>query len=170
MLKQTAWNGAEAGVKKDTTAKVLYMPRQLGKEYATFVTLKKDGHLRGCMGHTISTKSLLSSVEETGRMAAVKDPRFSPVTENELPELSIEVTILSRFKKVFDINDIEVGKDGLVLRLGYNSGLFLPQVAPENNWDRETFLKQLGRKAGLDYNAYKTPNVEIYKFLAIIID
>lgn len=170
MLKQSALKGVENAVKGDSSIKMRYVPMALSKEFAAFVTLKKGGRLRGCMGHTVASKPLMVEVEESGRMAAVRDPRFPKVEEDELDDIDFEVTILTRFKKVFDLKNFQAGRDGAILRVGYSSGLFLPQVATENNWDNETFLRNLGRKAGLDYDAYKDPDAELYKFRAVVID
>lgn len=155
---------------KDSLYKVNVVPKELSDEYAVFVTLKKNGKLRGCMGHTIAENTLMMAVEESARLACSKDPRFSPVTEEVLDDLEYEVTILSRMKRVLDYDEITPGEDGIVLRLGYNSGLFLPQVASEQGWDRQTLLEQIGRKAGLSTDAYKDPRAEIYIFKGMVIE
>jgi len=142
---------------------------ELSDEYATFVTIHKHGQLRGCMGHTIADNNLIAAVEESAKLACSKDPRFSPVKVSELDELEYEVTVLSRMKRVIDIEEIEPGRDGVLLRLGYNSGLFLPQVATEQNWDRKTLLEQLGRKAGLSKDSYKDSKAELYIFRGMVI-
>ncbi len=158
-----------AAVRGQAEAKSHFVPTEFGQEFAAFVTLKEKGQLRGCMGHTFATQSLVLEIREAGRMAATRDPRFKPVTEDELDDIDISVTILSRFQRVLDPEEIETGRDGIFLRSGKNSGLFLPQVATENNWDRDTFLQNLGKKAGLDTNAYKDPRAELYKFRAQVV-
>ncbi|MDQ1265496.1 MAG: hypothetical protein QG635_647 [Bacteroidota bacterium] len=168
-LLKAARTGILNAVKGNKTKKDDKIPENLAVEYPTFVTIKKHGDLRGCMGHTFASQPLLWEVEETGRLASESDSRFSPIKESELPELEIEVTILSRYKRVLDINEIEIGADGVYLRVGYNTGLFLPQVATENNWDRKTYLEYLGLKAGLDRNAYKNSNAQLYKYQAVIL-
>ncbi len=154
---------------KDEIVNIDVPPSELSGEYATFVTIHKHGQLRGCMGHTIADKNLIAAVEESAKLACSKDPRFSAVDESELDELEYEVTVLSRMKRVLNIDEIEPGRDGVLLRLGYNSGLFLPQVATEQNWDRKTLLEQLGRKAGLSKDAYKEENAELYIFRGMVI-
>jgi AmmeMemoRadiSam system protein A len=98
--------------------------------------------------------------------AALRDPRFSPVTEDELDELELEISVLTPIQEVKDINSIEVGKDGLIIRRGNFQGLLLPQVASEYGWDRETFLAQTCRKAGLPLDAWKLEDTEISAFRA----
>lgn len=169
VLMKSAINGVKSAVTGDNFESNFNITENLTKEFGAFVTLKKQERLRGCVGFTFSSEPIISEVREAGKNAAVRDTRFSPVKSGELGDLHFEVTILSRFKRVLDPQEIQVGKDGVYLRVGYNSGLFLPQVAPEQNWDRETFLEQLGRKAGLSLDAYKSPDAELYKFRAVII-
>src|SRR3989339_298896 len=143
---------------------------RLNDEYAAFVTLKEEGMLRGCMGQTFTTSSLLNSVIEAGRLAASRDPRFSPVSEKELDKLEYEVTILSRMKKILNPEEIEIGRDGVYLRMENSGALFLPQVAPEQKWNRTELLENLCRKARLPMDAYKSTKAELYVFQAMIID
>ena len=142
---------------------------ELSDEYAVFVTIHKNGKLRGCMGHTIADNNLISAVEESAKLACSRDPRFSPVEESELEELDYEITVLSRMKRILNIEEIEPGRDGVLLRLGYYSGIFLPQVATEQNWDRKTLLEQLGRKANLTTDAYLDKKAELYVFRGMVI-
>src|SRR3989339_16280 len=143
---------------------------RLNDEYAAFVTLKEEGMLRGCMGQTFTTSSLLNSVIEAGRLAASRDPRFSPVSEKELDKLEYEVTILLRMKKILNPEEIEIGRDGVYLRMENSGALFLPQVAPEQKWNRTELLENLCRKARLPMDAYKSTKAELYVFQAMIID
>ena len=142
---------------------------ELSDEYAVFVTIHKNGQLRGCMGHTIADNNLITAVEESAKLACSRDPRFSPVEKSELDELEYEITVLSRMKRVLDLDEIEPGRDGVLLRLGYYSSLFLPQVATEQNWDRKTLLEQLGRKANLTTDAYLDNKSELYVFRGMVI-
>jgi AmmeMemoRadiSam system protein A len=98
--------------------------------------------------------------------AAFEDPRFSPVREEEVDQLEIEISVMTPLKRIRDLNLIEVGKHGLVIKFGYNSGLLLPQVATEYGWDRDTFLQQTCLKAGLPPKSYQDPETEIYTFSA----
>ena len=88
------------------------------------------------------------------------------MAENELDKLELEISVLTPLKKIQDINEIEVGKHGLVMKKGFNSGLLLPQVATEYGWDRDTFLRETCRKAGLASDAWNDKSTEIYTFSA----
>lgn len=149
---------------------VRFVDKELSAQYAAFVTLKKNDQLRGCMGHTIAEQNLLMEVEESARMAASRDMRFQPVTAEELDDINLEITVLSRFKRVIDPEKVQPGTDGVYLRAGRNAGLFLPQVATEQGWDREELLENLGRKAGLPEDAYKMPEAELFIFRSVIIE
>jgi AmmeMemoRadiSam system protein A len=98
--------------------------------------------------------------------AALEDPRFPLVTEKELPDLEIEISVLTPLEKIKDFDDIVIGRDGLYIIKGRYRGLLLPQVAAEYGWTVEEFLEQTCRKAGLPSNAYKEKDTEIYKFSA----
>lgn len=131
-----------------------------------FVTLKKRGQLRGCIGYIKAVKPLGETVQEMAVAAAFHDPRFPSLKPDEVQHLSFEISVLSPFKRITDINEIEVGKHGLYIVRGYHSGLLLPQVALEYGWDRETFLKETCHKAGLPPQAWTDPETEIYIFSA----
>ncbi|MCP4705172.1 MAG: AmmeMemoRadiSam system protein B [candidate division Zixibacteria bacterium] len=133
-----------------------------------FVTLKIDGNLRGCIGLVRAAKPIYEAVREMALAAAFEDPRFAPVTKDEFPKVEVEISVLSQLAKVHDLNEIKVGRDGLMIRLDFHSGLLLPQVASENDWDRTTFLEQTCLKAGLPKNSYKDKIAEIYRFSADI--
>ena len=135
-----------------------------------FVTLKIDGRLRGCIGYIIPVKSLYLTVQEVAESAAMRDPRFPPVTPEELPLLDYEISALSPIKKIDDTQEIVVGKHGIIIRRGYSQGLLLPQVATEYGWDRQTFLEHTCSKAGLPSQAWKQPNTEISIFSAEVFD
>ena len=138
----------------------------LKKFGAAFVTLDKGGRLRGCIGHTTAVEPLYKTVSDCAIQAAVADPRFPSVSRTELDQLHIEISVLSPMQKVKTLDEIEVGRDGLMIFLGQNRGLLLPQVAAEYGWDRTTFLEQTCQKAGLAVNAYKSPEAVIFKFQA----
>jgi AmmeMemoRadiSam system protein A len=131
-----------------------------------FVTLKTHGSLRGCIGLVVGMKPLYKSVTEMARAAAFDDPRFTPLTKDEVDKLEIEISALSPLEKIDDPAQIEVGKHGIMLQHGYHSGLLLPQVATEYGWDRITFLKHTCLKAGLPENAWRDPETEIQIFSA----
>jgi AmmeMemoRadiSam system protein A len=138
----------------------------LKEKRGAFVTLKKRGHLRGCIGYIKAVKPLWETVQEMAVAAAFHDPRFPSLKPEELKDLSFEISVLSPLKRINDINEIEVGKCGLYIVRGYNSGLLLPQVAVEYNWDRETFLAETCYKAGLPPQAWMDEETEIYVFSA----
>ncbi|MEE9288017.1 MAG: AmmeMemoRadiSam system protein A, partial [Bacteroidota bacterium] len=113
-------------------------------------------------------KPLVETVSDVAVKAALEDPRFVPVTEEELNEVVIEISVLSPLQSINRIEDIEVGRHGLVIERGSCQGLLLPQVALEYHWDREAFLKFTARKAGLAADAWKDPETSIYVFTAEI--
>ena len=133
-----------------------------------FVTVTKKGSLRGCIGHIRGLKPLYITIEEMAACAAFDDPRFPPITKNELKDLSIEISVLTPFKEITDVSEIEVGKHGIYMEREYYSGLLLPQVATEYGWDRNTFLEHTCRKAGLPPDAWKEKDTRIYIFSADI--
>jgi len=133
-----------------------------------FVTLNKSGRLRGCIGYTSPVKPLYETVRDVAVSAALKDPRFPAVNTEELPYLNYEISVLSPFRKVKDINQIQIGKHGLLIKNGRSEGLLLPQVATDNNWDRETFLAQTSRKAGLPADSWKESSADIFLFSAFV--
>jgi len=138
----------------------------LKEERGAFVTITKKGDLRGCIGYSFPVASLYKVVSEVAQSAALHDPRFPPLTEEELDDIEIEISVLSPLEEVKDISEIEVGKHGLVIeRWGYK-GLLLPQVATDYNWDRINFLEQTCYKAGLDKDAWKESDAVIKKFSA----
>ncbi len=140
----------------------------LRENRGAFVTIQKKGQLRGCIGYIEGRGPLHKTIEEMAEAAAFRDPRFTPVREKELPELEIEISVLTPLQKITDVNEIEVGKHGIYIKKGWNSGLLLPQVATDYGWDRLTFLEHTCQKAGLPLNAWKERNTEIYIFSADI--
>lgn len=138
------------------------------KPYGVFVTLSKAGDLRGCVGYVDPVKPLDEAVKDMALSAALKDPRFVPLQANELPDVEIEISVLSPLKKIGSIEEIQVGVHGLVIQDKHQRGLLLPQVAVQYNWDVETFLTHTCLKAGLREDAWKSEEVEIYVFSAEI--
>jgi AmmeMemoRadiSam system protein A len=128
-----------------------------------FVTLRREGMLRGCIGYVEPVKPLYQAVCELAEAAALRDYRFHPVQPEELPKITIEITVLSPLERVDDPSQIEVGRDGILIRAGPYQGLLLPQVAVEEGWDRKTFLEHTCLKAGLPPNAWQH-GAEIYRF------
>jgi AmmeMemoRadiSam system protein B/AmmeMemoRadiSam system protein A len=141
-------------------------PDFLGEKGA-FVTLKTHGGLRGCIGFIEPLFPLYEAVIRTAVYAATEDTRFSPVTKEELKDLEYEISVLTPLQKIDNLRAVQVGKHGLVISMGKNRGLLLPQVPVENNWDRETFLNEACVKAGLPPDAWKK-GAEIFVFEAIV--
>ncbi len=131
-----------------------------------FVTLHNNGALRGCIGFVLAYKPLIDTVREMAVAAALRDPRFAPIDSRELSTLNIEISALSPLHHVEDIAEINVGEHGLYIKQGHNSGLLLPQVAAEYEWDRLTFLQQTCRKAGLREDAWEQDDAVIKIFSA----
>jgi hypothetical protein len=136
-------------------------------EKGAFVTLKKRGELRGCIGFIEPLFPLHETVIRSAIYAATEDTRFTPVTKEDLKDLEYEVSVLTPLQKIDNPRIVQVGKHGLVISMGNNNGLLLPQVPVENHWDRETFLCQACVKAGLPPDAWKK-GAEIFVFEAIV--
>jgi AmmeMemoRadiSam system protein A len=139
---------------------------RLNEKSGAFVSIHKQGMLRGCIGSLEADVPLYQQVAEMAEAAAFRDPRFRPVEEEELPYLELEVSALTPLEKIDDPDQIQVGLHGIVIRRGSRTGLLLPQVATERNWDRMTFLKETCRKAGLPDDAWKDKDAQIYVFSA----
>lgn len=127
--------------------------QHLAEHRGAFTTLHLGGKLRGCIGYVFPNQALYRTVAETARAAAFDDPRFEPVEVAEMPELRIEISVLSPLRPA-RAEDVIVGKHGLVVQMGNRRGLLLPQVPVEWEWDRETFLAQTCLKAGLPPDAW----------------
>ena len=140
----------------------------LKENRGAFVTIHKKGELRGCIGYIEGHGPLYKTIEEMAEAAAFRDPRFTPVKEKELPELELEISVLTPLKKIKEAKEIQVGKHGIYIKKGWFSGLLLPQVATEYGWDHLTFLEHTCQKAGLPSNAWKEKDTEIYIFSADI--
>jgi AmmeMemoRadiSam system protein A len=166
LLKEIARTSIEAAVKHTDVPEFKKIPKRLNEQYGIFVTLNKHGTLRGCIGHIIGDQPLYLSCQQMAQAAALEDPRFPPVTEKELSDLEIEISVLTPLERVKDYSTIVIGRDGLLIRKGYYSGLLLPQVAAEYGWTTEEFLQETCHKAGLPSDAYKAKDAEVYKFSA----
>jgi len=140
----------------------------LDSPYGAFVSLSKQGKLRGCIGYIEAVKPLRETIVEMATSAAFKDWRFPPVRESELDEIEIEISVLSPLRRIDDPSVIEVGTHGIIISRGSSRGLLLPQVAVEWHWDRETFLRQTCVKAGLPDDAWTKNGTRIDIFSADI--
>ena len=158
----------ESKARKKTVPEFKVDTPALKENRGAFVTITKKGQLRGCIGYIEGRGPLHKTIEEMAEAAAFRDPRFSPVGEKELPDLEYEISVLTPLRRITDVGEIEVGKHGIYIKRGWNSGLLLPQVATEYAWDRQTFLEHTCQKAGLPTNAWKDKTAEIYIFSADI--
>ena len=168
LLLKVARGVIEAGAQGKPAPALPEPSEKLRRPCGGFVTLSKKGQLRGCIGYIQAVKPLVETVAEMAESAAFRDPRFPPVTSAELPELSIEISVLSPFRKIDTTDEVEVGLHGLHIRKGWNSGLLLPQVATEYGWDRDEFLDHTCMKAGLPAKAWRDGGCEISVFSAEI--
>ena len=149
-------------------AQVIPLPRDINNmlkmKRSTFVTLKINGELRGCIGHMSEDTPLCTVVGAMTLQAAFNDKRFNPLTRNELSQVEIEISVLTPFTRINNANEIELGRDGVIVKKGIRQAVFLPQVATEMGWGKEVFLDQLCLKAGLNKGDWK--NAELYTFQA----
>ena len=132
------------------------VPEPVRPKYGVFVTLKKHGDLRGCIGSILPEEPLYKGVIRNAVNASTEDGRFSPMTLAEEPLVDIEISVLTPPREVPGAEDVALGRDGLILGKGRNRAVFLPQVAPEQGWDLDTMLAHLSLKAGLSSTAWKS--------------
>lgn len=157
----------ETGKPKDfkPESKILY------DKCAAFVTLREKGELRGCIGHLVAMEPLHETVRDMAIAAAFSDPRFSPVTKEELKDIKIEISVLSPLTRIKDAKEIVMGKHGVIVKKSGRSGVFLPQVATETGWTKEQFLNELcSQKAGLPEDAWKDKDTELYVFTVVLFE
>jgi AmmeMemoRadiSam system protein A len=137
----------------------------LDEPRGAFVTIRRRGELRGCLGRVSPDAPLAETVADLGASVADSDPRFNPVAPTELGDIDLEISVLTPEHEVHSIGEIEPGRHGLIVELGHRKGLLLPQVATEQGWDAETFVSQTCRKAGLPQDAWKH-GAKVYVFEA----
>lgn len=143
----------------------------LNDPLGAFITLRKNGELRGCIGEFEPNKPLLKVIREKTVAAASTDPRFDPVTLNELPQITLEISVMTPRQKINDWHQINLGTDGVVVVQGNKSGTYLPQVATDTKWGLEEFLGHLcSEKAGLPTDCYKNPATQIYTYQAQVFE
>ncbi|MDY6787176.1 MAG: AmmeMemoRadiSam system protein A [candidate division WOR-3 bacterium] len=140
----------------------------LREEMGVFVTLKKNEDLRGCIGYIEGVEPLYRAVITMAVKAGFHDPRFPPLSKDELNAVNIEISVMTPLRKIDSISKINVGEHGIYLKRGYASGLLLPQVAVEWGYDRDQFLSSTCMKAGMGRDCYNDPETEIYIFSAEI--
>jgi AmmeMemoRadiSam system protein B/AmmeMemoRadiSam system protein A len=142
----------------------------LARERGAFVTITKNGQLRGCIGYVAPVKPLYITVRDVAMMAALKDTRFRPVAASELASLQYEISVLSPLRRVMDIQEIRIGQHGLLIHTSDHEGLLLPQVPVEEKWNRATFLEEVCFKAGLPPRAWQDPAADLFRFTALVFN
>ncbi len=155
---------------KLTGKKAEYKPatKMLENKCGAFVTLHKNGQLRGCIGNLIGVKPLYITIRDMSLASAFEDPRFPPVSKKELDEIDIEISVLSPMIKIKSVEEIKTGAHGVYIKRGFYSGTFLPQVAEEQGWNLKELLEHLCLKAGMDKESWKAPDTEIFIYTAIV--
>lgn len=138
----------------------------LAEPRGAFVTLTEGGVLRGCIGHVVGTEALWRSVRDNALNAAFRDPRFPPVGAAELDRLTIEVSALSPLRTIGSADEVEIGRDGLLVERGSHRGLLLPQVGERYGWSASEFLDQTCRKAGMEPGCWRDPATTVSSFSA----
>ena len=164
-LKSVAREAIERHVKGQPPGRLLYENQSLKQGWGAFVTLKVRGNLRGCIGTIESQRPLPETVAELAIKSATYDPRFPPVGPAELDSLELEISILGPLREVHDINEIQIGRDGLIIESFGRHGLLLPQVATEHGLNLQAFLAQTCLKAGLPPDTWKH-GAKIFRFAA----
>ncbi|MBI1870368.1 MAG: AmmeMemoRadiSam system protein B [Chlamydiae bacterium] len=158
----------EAYFEKKSPAPPEHLSSKFLEKKSLFVTLKKRNELRGCVGSLSQDKTLLEMIKEMTLSAAFRDSRFPPLQQEELDKTAIEISILTDLVQISSTDSIELGKHGILIRKENHSGLFLPQVALEQGWDKETFLTHACLKAGLEMDAWKEGSIisifEVFRF------
>lgn len=140
----------------------------LNEKCGAFVTITINDRLRGCIGNIRAANPLWETVKIMAKEAALNDPRFYPLNAADIKNIRIEISVLSPFKLINNLDEIKVGRHGLFIKKGFYQGLLLPQVAADYKWDRTQFLKETCHKAGLYENAWQDKNCEIYIFSATV--
>ena len=167
-LRRIALAAIEGKLKGTRSAPAEKLSSNLHEKRGAFVSLHKNGRLRGCIGQIAPAEPLHQTIENMAIAAAFDDPRFDPLTLRELKDLELEISVLTPMERLKSSDEIEIGKHGLYIKKGFYSGLLLPQVAAEYGWDRTAFLEETCRKAGLPHGAWKEKGTEIYIFSADI--
>ena len=168
-LKEIAFNSIRDSLDGKPIAQPIINSKLLilNSKCGAFVSLHKHGHLRGCIGHFGEDYPLHKIVAEMARAAAFEDPRFMPVTRDELDDLDIEISVLTPMRRIQSLDEFELHRHGIYIRKGYHSGTFLPQVADEVNWTKEEFVGHCSQdKAGLGWDGWK--DAELYVYEAIV--
>ncbi len=164
-LLEVARQAVRQAVEQGRALEILPPPGILSQPAGAFVTLRRGGQLRGCIGQLEAIEPMVQVVAHCAMAAALEDPRFEPLSPDELPSIEIEVSVLSALWPLRP-EEIDVGKHGLLISLGGTRGVLLPQVAAEHRWTRERFLEETCTKGGLERHAWKNPATRIQGFTA----
>jgi AmmeMemoRadiSam system protein A len=168
-LMSVARRALELGVRSRESLAEIPAQKSLHRPGGVFVTLRIRTRLRGCIGQLPSREPLIHAVAHCAKAAALEDPRFEPVRAEELPEIEIELSILSPLVDATP-EQIESGKHGISVSRGWRRGVLLPQVATQFHWDAKKFLEETCVKAELDRDAWKDPSTKIQVFTAEILE
>ena len=164
LLLQIAREAIKCHLEDRIPSKLQGLAAELLQKSGAFVTLHNGGQLRGCVGQIVSDKPLYETVTEAAIATTTRDPRFNRVNPSDMPELEIEISVLTSLQPLERIEDLEIGVHGLYIEHGEHSGLLLPQVATTYNWNRTEFLQQTCKKAQLLEEAWQESETEIYLF------
>jgi len=138
-------------------------------ETATFVTLKIGERLRGCIGSLVPVSAMYMSVHENAINAAMRDPRFRPVTEQEVGKLDVHISLLSSIEPIESLDEFKIGEHGIILENGFYRAVYLPEVAVEQGWTKEETLSQLSLKAGMGADGWKMKNTVFKVFSSVVL-
>ena len=167
MLKKIAYESIKDSLNGKPVSHFSSLTSHLSSKCGAFVSLHKQGRLRGCIGHFGEDTPLHEIVAEMARAAAFEDPRFMPVTREELDDLDIEISVLTPMRRIQSLDEFQLHRHGIYIRKGYRSGTFLPQVADEVNWTKEEFVGHCSQdKAGLGWDGWR--DAELYVYEAIV--
>ena len=166
-IKNEEFATAHSAAQSDSSFFILHS--SLKQKCGAFVSLHKHGRLRGCIGHFGEDVPLHEIVAEMARAAAFEDPRFMPVTADELSDIDIEISVLTPMRRIQSLDEFELHRHGIYIRKGYRSGTYLPQVADEVNWTKEEFVSHCAQdKAGIGWDGWKDAETELYVYEAIV--
>ena len=167
MLKDIALTSIKDSLDRKRIVEPTTLTETLKQKCGAFVSLHKQGRLRGCIGHFGEDVPLHEIVAEMARAAAFEDPRFMPVTRDELEDIDIEISVLTPMRRIQSLDEFQLHKHGIYIKKGYRSGTFLPQVADEVNWTKEEFVGHCAQdKAGIGWDGWR--DAELYVYEAIV--
>ena len=167
MLKKIAYESIKDSLEGKGISHLSHLTDNLLAKCGAFVSLHKQNRLRGCIGHFGEDFPLHEIVAEMARAAAFEDPRFVPVSHEELDDIDIEISVLTPMRRIQSLDEFEMHRHGIYIRKGYRSGTFLPQVADEVNWTKEEFVSHCAQdKAGLGWEGWR--DAELYVYEAIV--